>query len=543
MIRLFFTESHVMENWFEKLVKRRKDPDASSAEALATELLPFSFEHDSDLISADSFYVVRQCRDSVEGQLKILQTVLGATSVVLYWSELTGKLVPFVVLSSSTALDPAAVSPAAGILGALKNRDEVSLAPYRTNSPAIPYYCSNASAGSFFARVVSSSESGQRQDGNYGVLCIDRPSQLSWSQTDRNLITLAIAQLTNVLLQSRDLLFADVERRSLQLVFNSLQALNSALDLDSVYCAATQALQSIVEADYFAVSLINGEEHQLCYSTGALPDGALHEPFFLEDSLVGQVVKYRRILPESSARPAAAPVINGLKIFDTCQSVLVVPLLHEEDSVTGVLIIASHKRKKISRSCREMISVIASQVAVKIELARSHDQIQRMAITDPLTGIANRRAFQRAFLAMYERARRRPGPFSLIICDIDLFKRINDTYGHPFGDQVIKQIAGLLDDVVRTGDLAARIGGEEFTVLLEDTGLAGAYDVAERLRKKVESAALYFEGKAVPVTISLGVAAFPQDTDSHETLFNYADQALYRAKEEGRNRSVCWSKI
>ena len=188
-----------------------------------------------------------------------------------------------------------------------------------------------------------------------------------------------------------------------------------------------------------------------------------------------------------------------------------------------------------------MISVIASQVAIKIELARSHDQIQQMAITDPLTGIANRRAFQRAFSAMYERAKRRSTSFSLIICDIDLFKRINDTYGHSFGDQVIQYIATLLDDVVRTGDLAARIGGEEFTVLLEDTGLTGAYDVAERLRKKVESAPLYFEGVAVPVTISLGVAAFPQDTDNHETLFNYADQALYRAKEGGRNRSVCWS--
>jgi len=78
-------------------------------------------------------------------------------------------------------------------------------------------------------------------------------------------------------------------------------------------------------------------------------------------------------------------------------------------------------------------------------------------------------------------------------------------------------------------------------VLLEDTGVAGAYDVAERLRKKVESARLYFAGEAVPVTISLGVAAFPHDSDSYDTLFNYADQALYRAKEGGRNRSICWS--
>ena len=144
---------------------------------------------------------------------------------------------------------------------------------------------------------------------------------------------------------------------------------------------------------------------------------------------------------------------------------------------------------------------------------------------------------------MYERARRRVGPFSLIICDIDLFKRVNDTYGHPFGDQVILQVARQLKEVVRTGDLAARIGGEEFAVLLEDTGLAGALDVAERLRKKVEKLSLFSQGEAVPVTISLGVTEFPLDTDNQETLFNYADQALYHAKESGRNRSVCWHDV
>ncbi len=541
MIRLFFTESHSMGNWFEKLVKHRRSAEELPAEDTATELLPFSLEHDSDLISADRLYIVRQCRGSIEGQLKILQMALNATSVVLYWSGVEEQLVPFVASSHSTDFTLSSVSTAFGILGALKNQDEVTLTPCRTNSPAIPYYRSNSSAGSFFASVVSYPGSERCQNGNYGVLCIDRHSPSSWSQSDRTFIAITIEQIMNILLQTRDLLFTDVERRTLQLVFNGLQTLNSALDLSSVYCAATKALEQIVEADYFAVSLVDGDHHHLCYSTGDMPDSKMNKSFKLEDSLVGQVVKYRRILPESSNRFSTAPVINGLKLFDTCESVLVIPLLQEEKTVTGVLIIASQKQKKISRSCREMISVIASQVAIKIELARSHDQIQQMAITDPLTGIANRRAFQRAFSAMYERAKRRSTSFSLIICDIDLFKRINDTYGHSFGDQVIQYIATLLDDVVRTGDLAARIGGEEFTVLLEDTGLTGAYDVAERLRKKVESAPLYFEGVAVPVTISLGVAAFPQDTDNHETLFNYADQALYRAKEGGRNRSVCWS--
>ena len=143
---------------------------------------------------------------------------------------------------------------------------------------------------------------------------------------------------------------------------------------------------------------------------------------------------------------------------------------------------------------------------------------------------------------MYERALRRASTFSLVVGDIDLFKRINDTFGHPFGDQVIRAVAEQLNDIVRVGDLAARIGGEEFAILLEDTDKKGALEVAERLRKKVEKLELSLHQKKIQVTISLGVSSFPSDTDNREKLFNLADQALYQAKEHGRNQTVCWDE-
>nr|WP_224747068.1 GGDEF domain-containing protein [Pelovirga terrestris] len=185
--------------------------------------------------------------------------------------------------------------------------------------------------------------------------------------------------------------------------------------------------------------------------------------------------------------------------------------------------------------------MISAQVAIKVELAGSHEQINQLTVTDGLTGIANRRAFERALEVMHQRALRRESAFSLIICDIDLFKKINDTCGHPFGDQVIRQVAAEMKAVVRSGDLAARIGGEEFAVLLEDTDSKGAAEVAERLRDRVEKKQLRHQGVLWPVTISIGVAAFPGDTGDTEKLINYADQALYRAKESGRNRTVVWS--
>lgn len=532
-----------MGNWFAKLIKHRRYPDPLGGDG-DNDLLPFTLENYSDLISPDRLHVVRQFRDHVDGLLQMLQIALRATSIVLYWpGPKSEQLTPYTSFTNSPDFAAHTIPAATGILGVLKNQDKVSLAPCPSEFPAIPYYKQNPAECSFLAKKITRVDGEQCRHGNYGVLCIDRMDVKPWSQSDAILVDKTIERVTNVLFLSRDLLFTDVERQTLQLVFNGLQTLNSTLDLDSVYRAAAKAVGQIVDADYFAVSLIEGDNHKLCYVSG---DGRfedhLNTLYPLADSLIGQVVKYRRAMPEKSSR-STAPIINGINLFNDCSSLLVIPLCQEDGPVTGVMVVARRATKNFSHSCREMIAVIASQVAIKIELAHSHNKIQQMTITDPLTGIANRRAFQRGFAAMYERACRRPGSFCLIICDIDLFKRINDTYGHSFGDIVIQRVASVLSEIVRTGDLAARIGGEEFAVLLEDTGLKGAFDVAERLRKKVENLGLFFEGTAAPVTISLGVAAFPQDSDNQELLFSYADQALYHAKETGRNRSVRWSEI
>ncbi|MCD6186725.1 MAG: sensor domain-containing diguanylate cyclase [Desulfuromusa sp.] len=530
-----------MVKWFTRLAKQRQKRSSKAGDITSVDTLPFYLEQNSDLISSDRLHVIRQFRGSVENQLKILQLSLNATSVVLFWSgPLFEQLTTYAFSSQSVNFVSGTFPSASGIVGALKDHTEIALAPHHSNSPAIPYYSDSSSVGSFFAQILSSGEPDQRKTGNYGVLCVDRVAQEEWSPLERTLISATAEQILQNLELSRDLFLTDVERQTLQLVFDGLQGLNSALDLESVYNAAAQALGLLVDADLFAISLIHSNYHEFCYFSGDNKEQILNHKFVLDDSLIGQVVKYRKTFPETSTYTGRVPVVNGLKLFERYKTVLVVPLLQEDNPVTGVLIIAARGENILTWNSREMIEIIAAQAAIKIDLAHSHEKIQQMAITDPLTGIANRRAFQCGFSAMYERARRRVGPFSLIICDIDLFKRVNDTYGHPFGDQVIQQVARQLNEVVRTGDLAARIGGEEFAILLEDTGLSGALDVAERLRKKIEKLRLFSQGDTVPVTISLGVTEYPLDTDNQDTLFNYADQALYRAKESGRNRSVCW---
>ncbi len=530
-----------MANWFSKLTRSRQQNPPLTDLNEAIDSLPFRLEKVSDLISADRMHVLQQFRQVVESQLEIIRLALNANSVVLLWSgPANGNISTYAFSSVGSDVVTGSYPVGAGIFGALKDCSEITLSPYGSNSPSIPYYRNTINVGAFIAQNVYCGDQNIQTSGDSGILCADRNSVEAWSAAERQILDKAAQHIAKCLAISRDLLLTDVERRALQLVFNGLRTLNSALDMQSVYEAACKSLGFVVQSDLVAISLIDGENHEIHYLEGHCTSTVLHQRFKLADSIVGQAVKYRCILPERASSIGRAPVVNGLKLFDLYQSVLVVPLYQEDTPVSGVLIVAARAENQFARNCPEMLEMIAAQVAIKVDLAHSHEQIQQMAITDPLTGIANRRAFKRGFAAMHERAKRRNGKFSLIICDIDLFKRINDVYGHPFGDQVIQQVANQLADVVRVGDLSARIGGEEFAILLEDTGLAGAMDVAERLRKNVENLKLSFQGETVPVTISLGVAAFPADTDNQEKLLNYADQALYRAKKNGRNRSENW---
>jgi diguanylate cyclase (GGDEF)-like protein len=166
--------------------------------------------------------------------------------------------------------------------------------------------------------------------------------------------------------------------------------------------------------------------------------------------------------------------------------------------------------------------------------------LERLATLDGLTGIANRRHFDERLQNEWSRASRANAPLSLIMADVDYFKRYNDTYGHQQGDECLKAVSAVLQRLAfRVSDLAARYGGEEFAVILPNTDLKGACEVAERIRAEVEAAALPHGGNEVApcVTLSLGVATlFPDAEGQSKTLVSQADQALYQAKKEGRNR-------
>ena len=162
---------------------------------------------------------------------------------------------------------------------------------------------------------------------------------------------------------------------------------------------------------------------------------------------------------------------------------------------------------------------------------------RKMAMLDPLTGVHNRMAYDERIVDELERFERYKTPFVLSVWDLDRFKRINDDYGHQAGDRVLQALAEILGNSVRRVDFVARYGGEEFIVIIPNTSIAGAMNLAEKIRRQVEKMRFHHNGRQVDVTISCGLAE-ARSGDSVENLFKRADDALYQAKKSGRNRCI-----
>lgn len=170
------------------------------------------------------------------------------------------------------------------------------------------------------------------------------------------------------------------------------------------------------------------------------------------------------------------------------------------------------------------------------QLQAANTQLRELSRTDALSGLYNRGYWEESLRQTCLRHHRYGGTSSLVLLDIDHFKRINDSYGHPSGDEVIRRLAALIREEVRECDLVARYGGEEFAVLLPDTDSQGALDFAERLRQAAERLSVEHLGQSIVFTISLGVAEFDAGDLQSTALVERADQALYRSKQTGRNR-------
>jgi diguanylate cyclase (GGDEF)-like protein len=226
---------------------------------------------------------------------------------------------------------------------------------------------------------------------------------------------------------------------------------------------------------------------------------------------------------------------------DRAESLLAVPLKASTRTLGALMLMG--RRGAFDASSSRVIGVLANQAAAALSTIQMKDRIRDMAMRDGLTGLYNRRAFDDQLRHALGREDRQKGRLGLVLLDIDHFKKLNDTFGHPAGDAVLRHTAHVVEHHLRRADEAARFGGEEFALILPNTEEAGAVRLAERVQGAVEKAQLVFEGARLSVTVSLGVAVWPADGQDEEALIAAADRALYAAKQAGRNRVVSASAL
>lgn len=227
------------------------------------------------------------------------------------------------------------------------------------------------------------------------------------------------------------------------------------------------------------------------------------------------------------------------KLSRNFNSVLASPMI-SENRVSGILRLDSQNSNAYSPDDLRLLDIIADLSAVGIENAMLYNRIENLAIKDDLTGLFLRRYFEDCYVEEFNRAAHYNKQLSLLMLDIDHFKQYNDTYGHTAGDIVLKEVAKILKNNVKDENLLARFGGEEFIIILPNTEKEEAVDKANLIREEIQKHSIILRRKKTSITISIGVATFPEDSNIKSDLIHQADMNLYKAKTAGRNK-VCYS--
>jgi diguanylate cyclase (GGDEF)-like protein len=215
---------------------------------------------------------------------------------------------------------------------------------------------------------------------------------------------------------------------------------------------------------------------------------------------------------------------------------LCVPMISDED-VLGILVAQSVDSGGLNSEQKALAGHLAETLAICVTNLRLRESLRNQSVRDPLTDLYNRRYLNEALKREFARVERTGSPVSIIVFDVDHFKRFNDSWGHDAGDAVLVRLARMLREIGRDSDLACRLGGEEFALVLPDCSLDQAMEVAEKIRISAQELKIHLHGKLLePVTVSLGVASCPEQSCETAALIKAADMALYRAKAQGRDR-------
>lgn len=370
-----------------------------------------------------------------------------------------------------------------------------------------------------------------------GLLTVDSARYQAFSEADKNTVQLFANQLVRILERERVYMMIKRDVSGLKILREGSSNLATSLDIDVITKKLCSVAETIVSSQVFFF-LLDSQGFELKHHTGVFTGEK--KRFNFKGTIINFAIENKQRHYVSDSTAYRVPIMP----FETknIRSVVAIPLMSENE-LLGLFVMLSEKRDFLDIFQIGLLEVLCNQTSISIANAKLHAEIEKLATTDGLTGLYNHRRFQENLSEEFKRLNRQSSPVSLILTDIDYFKKVNDTYGHPAGDLVLKGVSKIIREEIRDIDMPARYGGEEFAVILPGTDAEGSKNIAERLRKAVMDTAFSADGKALKVTISIGIASAPVDAKSKEELIEKTDQALYHAKHNGRNQSAAWRSI
>jgi diguanylate cyclase (GGDEF)-like protein len=366
-----------------------------------------------------------------------------------------------------------------------------------------------------------------------GVLNVEAGPERILGPGDLQLLQTLARQLSVALRNATLYDEAKRTRDELSVLYDAAKAISSSLEMESVLEMLVQVPCRAFGYEYGAILLV--DEH-----TGDLVIEATHG---YSPSTRGYRVASGKGITGWVLRMGKAEFVRDVRedarYIDVNRDVvaeIAVPLIRE-GRVIGVFNIESTRPGALGERDVSILTALAGYATIAIQNARLFAQTEHLATTDGLTGLFNHRHLHQAMERMLERCRREERPLALIMLEIDNFKRYNDTYGHQRGDEVLRIVAEMLRKGSRATDIVARYGGDEFMIVLPDTGKDTAGDVGERLRRAIEAYPFRLgENIVTNVTLSVGIAASPDDGDTVDALVDAVDRAQYSAKRSGGNK-------
>lgn len=485
---------------------------------------------------------VRQVQETMIHHVDLLKRTLKLnTCAVLWMDQKEEHLRVRECLSDTESIITKPFSKDEGVLGAvLKSKKPITLKGLRPGYAGLTYYAEPAAITDFIGVPVLEGV------GVRGVLCGDRTDGRPFEKADAEALEAAVQSLLNTVANERVFTQLQKTKNEQAKLLKVSEALSQNPGKKEVVRAALQAAHQIVQYDLALVTLFDAEgEHIVAEAAGKRCDELMGARVDSKTGLAAASLKNRHYLPYRGDFDAKNQVLLSKKAqtpFSRMRSALVLPLISGETPL-GTMILTCAQPGVFDDEVRCTLQVMANQLGTVFENASMYQKLKEMAATDGLTGLPNHRVFQEELDKKLASAARFGTQLSLIFCDVDKFKSVNDTYGHPVGDLVLKGLSEILKkDVVRDTDLPARYGGEEFGIVCEGTDTEGAVKLAERIRKDLEKEVFDTDQGKLRVTISMGVATYPAHGRKKEDLLEHADNALYAAKEGGRNQVRTWTK-